>query len=258
MIDLIKPYHATCPVYDNPILLVGLFKSEQESHGRKPYGRHYRGDVDGLAVYDELAYQHCPYANPLHVNNGDRREPTDPTGLAMYRIMRTQFDRVVRAWEVFSGIHMSAAYAENMLLAWRNDEGWRYYDATYQNLPQMLFWAAMAQNLVGRYILADSPLARMLAKMPQVDLIPGHGGYLQVGKTGNMFLELEFLLLDRRIHVQGEHYTESFGLSVMIHGKPAFPDLTLDVDPDWLAHMKAFDHDHRDRRLLDIADRILA
>ena len=62
-------YYAVCPLCDNPIQIVGLFRRQEESRARRPYGRHHRGDVPGLCRYDEDAYLHCPYADP----NGRRR-----------------------------------------------------------------------------------------------------------------------------------------------------------------------------------------
>lgn len=70
--------------------------------------------------------------------------------------MRGEFDRVTLAWERFSGIHLGPGAARDMLRRWRDDQGWRYYDATYGNLPQMLFFAAGGQNLVKRYIVPGS------------------------------------------------------------------------------------------------------
>lgn len=59
-------YYAVCPLCDNPIQIVGLFRRQEESRARRPYGRHHRGDVPGLCRYDEDAYLHCPYADPNH------------------------------------------------------------------------------------------------------------------------------------------------------------------------------------------------
>lgn len=52
-------YYAVCPLCDNPIQIVGLFRRQEESRARRPYGRHHRGDVPGLCRYDEDAYLHC-------------------------------------------------------------------------------------------------------------------------------------------------------------------------------------------------------
>lgn len=45
-------YYAVCPLCDNPIQIVGLFRRQEESRARRPYGRHHRGDVPGLGRDD--------------------------------------------------------------------------------------------------------------------------------------------------------------------------------------------------------------
>ncbi|MEO2352036.1 hypothetical protein ABG901_09795, partial [Bifidobacterium longum] len=77
-------YYAVCPLCDNPIQIVGLFRRQEESRARRPYGRHHRGDVPGLCRYDEDAYLHCPYADPNHRTDiRARRHPKDQTGRAL-------------------------------------------------------------------------------------------------------------------------------------------------------------------------------
>lgn len=204
-------YYAVCPLCDNPIQIVGLFRRQEESRARRPYGRHHRGDVPGLCRYDEDAYLHCPYADPNHrTDTRARRHPKDPTGRALYGLMRGEFDRVTLAWERFSGIHLGPGAARDMLRRWRDDQGWRYYDATYGNLPQMLFFAAGGQNLVKRYIVPGSPLHERLKGVPRVRLAPTRSRYVQVDKAGPGFLTLDFLLYARRIEWDGQHMNETF------------------------------------------------
>lgn len=169
--------------------------------------------------------------------------------------MRGEFDRVALAWERFSGIHLGPGAARDMLRKWRDDQGWRYYDATYGNLPQMLFFAAGGQNLVKRYIVPDSPLHERLKGVPQVRFTPTRSRYVQVDKAGPGFLTLDFLLYARRIEWDGQHMNETFRLRGLLgrdDGQQAFDDLTLDVDQDWLPHT-ADAQPGRDERLLDIA-----
>lgn len=109
-------YYAVCPLCDNPIQIVGMFRRQEESRARRPYGRHHRGDVPGLCRYDEDAYLHCPYADPNHrTDTRARRHPKDQTGRALYGLMRGEFDRVTLAWERFSGIHLGPGAARDML-----------------------------------------------------------------------------------------------------------------------------------------------
>ena len=185
-------------------------------------------------------YLHCPYADPNHrTDTRARRHPKDPTGRALYGLMRGEFDRVTLAWERFSGIHLGPGAARDMLRRWRDDRGWRYYDATYGNLPQMLFFAAGGQNLVKRYIVPGSPLHERLKGVPRVRLAPTRSRYVQVDKAGPGFLTLDFLLYARRIEWDGQHMNETFRLRGLLgrdDGQQAFDDLTLDVDQDWLSH----------------------
>ena len=249
-------YYAVCPLCDNPIQIVGLFRRQEESRARRPYGRHHRGDVPGLCRYDEDAYLHCPYADPNHrTDTRARRHSKDPTGRALYGLMRGEFDRVTLAWERFSGIHLGPGAARDMLRRWRDDQGWRYYDATYGNLPQMLFFAAGGQNLVKRYIVPGSPLHERLKGVPQVRFTPARSRYVQVDKAGPGFLTLDFLLYARRIEWDGQHMNETFRLRGLLgrdDGQQAFDDLTLDGDQYWLSNTAAA-QPGRDGRLLDIA-----
>ena len=106
---------------------------------------------------------------PLSRNHSDpgntRRTPTDKAGRELYALMRDQFDRYVYIWEKTTGLHVGRGYARELLSMWRADEGWRYYRASYFNQSFMLFYAAPAQNLVGRYLLVDGPLHCYLKKL---------------------------------------------------------------------------------------------
>ena len=41
-------YYAVCPLCDNPIQIVGLFRRQEESRARRPYGRHHRGRLSDI------------------------------------------------------------------------------------------------------------------------------------------------------------------------------------------------------------------
>ena len=102
---------------------------------------------------------------------------------------RDEFDHVTRAWETWSGIHLGLRLAESVLQRWRANKVWSYYDATYRNLPQMLFYGAPAQNLVKTYIMCSSPLRDALASLLEVTLAPTPSPrYEQVDRTGSGFL----------------------------------------------------------------------
>ena len=50
---------AICPQCDNPIQIVGLYKKLKNTD--KPYGKHYTRSVNGLADYNQQAYDYSTY-----------------------------------------------------------------------------------------------------------------------------------------------------------------------------------------------------
>ena len=65
-----EKYFAVCPICDNLIQIIGQYKHE-EGERRKPFGKHYKGNIAELANYDEDAYRRCPYHNPYLIKNFD-------------------------------------------------------------------------------------------------------------------------------------------------------------------------------------------
>lgn len=156
----VKSFYAVCPECDNPIQLIGLLRRQQDSLPYRPYGRHIGHDVPGVAVYDEDAYLSCPFSDPGYWRTDRKRKPSNPTGQALYRIMRDRFDRVEYAWRESSGLLLGIKSLRRALTIWRNDKGWLNYGSTYHNLPQMLFfglppgnpvWAMRVEGLAARF-----------------------------------------------------------------------------------------------------------
>lgn len=247
-------YYAVCPLCDNPIVIVGLFRPQEESRDRRPYGRHVAHDVRGLCRYDHEAYLACPYAHPDRAVSRRKRPPKDLSARALWSMMRDEFDRVAMAWELYSGIHLGVGLARQALTRWRNDEVWRYYEATYRNLPQSLFYGAQARNMVGLYVRSDSALRERLERTPEIRLEKRPGGYMQIGRIGRRFLSMDFRLRNHVYRtVDDERLEERFDLRVLVEGHEAFPDMSLATDPDWFGNADGF----RDRRLLDVARYVL-
>lgn len=245
-------YYAFCPACDNPIQMIGLFRPQEESKGRRPYARHTGTPVEGLGGFDEDAYVGCPYANPRHRRTRGRRCEHSRLGSELIRMMASGFDLVVAAWERSTGIHLSERSAEHALTRWRNDEAWRDYGSSYLNLPQMLLYSAPAQNLVKHYIVKGSELCERLAALDRIRLEPTRSDrYVQVMPVGG-YVRLSYVLTAHTYEQEGDTVGEHYRLRVALDQKPAFEPLRVDVDPFW--------HDRparRDDRLLDLASRIL-
>lgn len=251
-------YFAVCPMCGNPVLICNLFKMNKDSRSPAPYGRHYAADVAGVAKYDEMAYRFCPLSRQSERPGSRRRRPSDPTDIELYRLMRGRFDLVVRLWERTTGIHVGVSYAERMLGMWRADEGWRYYAANRGNLPFMLFQAAPAQNLVGRYIRDGCALHRLLA---DGDLVVFEStrlpDWVQVRPApGGGFVALTFLVHSPVPVLRDDRPFERWRLAVRSARAGHGGDLDVELDLDALDRM-ADGGAGRDRRLLDVAARVL-
>lgn len=250
-----ESYYAVCPVCDNPIQIVGLYKMEEESSG-EPYGRHHGADVPGLARYDEEAYLGCPYSRKSAEYRGRKRRPGSPTSAALYDLMRDQFDRIVHIWNKTTGISMSAAFAKDVLARWRANEDWRNYGATYDNLPYMLMFSRPACPLFGRKIDKASKLHGALSGQGGIKLVD-RGGYSQVKSSGR-YLDATFGLTGHRYIREGEHLEESFTLQVRDGGKVIHSEV-IQVDPNFLGNLMRLppERARRDERLLAIAREVL-
>ena len=226
---------AVCPLCDNPIQIIGLYKAHDE--GRKPYGRHYPKDIMGLAFYDEEAYYGCYYASPERKKNVVKRKPEHATSLALYNLMREQFDRMIYVLEISTEIKISYAFAEEILTQYLCNEGWLYYETTYANLPWMLIYAMQAKPLINRWILKGGMLYQFLqenCKTVVLKDIP-NGKFAKV-EAKNGFVDLSFYLCNHKIAKEGESIKETYKL-VIVENDTIIYERILCVEQDFLKKM---------------------
>lgn len=158
---------AACPMCDNPIQIIGLYKREEDMT-TKLYARHSRVSISGLADYHEENYDQCSYHNPSSQRHDIERKPEDFKSNIFYRLMEQHFDLIIEILEKSLGMFLSDAFAKRLLQSWRTNEGWRYYDTNYNNLPFMLLYAEPAYTIFGRMIRKDSQLAKDIQKKEKI------------------------------------------------------------------------------------------
>lgn len=96
---------AVCPVCDNPIQIIGLYK--QVKNTPDPYGKHYSKSIP-LAEYNATKYQFCPYASHTYVLNKESlKEEMTNNELELYNTMRDYFDQVIYVHEKVMGIQIT-------------------------------------------------------------------------------------------------------------------------------------------------------
>ena len=201
--------YAVCPLCDNPIQIIGLYKDTPEA-GRKPYGRHNKGTIPHLAQYDEGEYLDCPYANPNRKTLSKYRRPESKIGRQIYDLLREQFDRVIYLLKKDTGIFISEATAAYMLKEYLGDRGYLYRVATLYNLPWSFAFGTLPKKLYGRKIIQGSELHKALHEhCPDVIFIgESKDEYVQVKPRGKRNLGLYYAFYNFRQH-QGSDTDDS-------------------------------------------------
>ena len=253
-----RTFYAVCPECDNPIQLIGLNRRELDAGHRRPYGKHVGHDVTGVAVYDETAYLECSYSNPgYHRDPGSRRPPSNPTALALYRIMRDRFDRVEYAWRRASGIRLGIKRLRRALTLWRNDKAWLNYDSTYCNLPQMLFMGSPEQDLYGQCVSKDGPVAAALSTLDDIRLEPVDFSEEYVRVSTTRFTNVTFTLGPPSKRKDGEHMVEYFPLCLLHEGRQIGGFIQVRTDPEWFSRILNMPDWHENHRLSAMAADVL-
>ena len=249
-------YYAVCPACDNPIQLVGLNRMEQDAKPLRPYGRHVRKDVPGVALYDEDAYLSCPYSDPGYDRPSGLRRPSDPTSLALYELMRDRFDRIEYAWRLSSGIWLGGKPLRTALRGWRENKAWLNYGSTYCNLPQMLLLGHPEQSLYGQCVRNGGQVSELLRQADGVRLEPVSftRGYMKV--TTTRFVAATFTVGVPKAQVIDQHLTWTFLMGINVDGRQ-LGRVPVSTDPEWFSNIIDRPDWHDNQRLLDLARDVL-
>lgn len=249
-----KKYYAVCPLCDNPIQIIGLYKAHED--GKNPYGRHNKGDIPNIAKYDEDAYLACPYSNPNRPKSKIRRTAKSKSGIELLNVLRTQFDRIVYIWDRTTGIKMSNALAEELLRGYIKDEGWLYYDSNKYNLPFMLIYADHRYPLIGRFIYKDSKIYQQLSKLQSIHFEEAKNStrYVKIVRNEMKYLDLAFYLTKHKPQITYDHPKETFEV-VIVENNKIIIEQTVEVDIQFSKMLMNLSDDstYRNKKLLEIA-----
>lgn len=252
------PYRLSCPLPDDPVEIVGLFGRGFGTGRERADDGHGPRVASVLRRYDAEACMFRLEDDSFRVPSWDVRPPGNPTAVALRRLMRDEFDHVVRAWETWSGIHLETAQAERMLRVWRAHSAWRYYDTDYFNLPQTLFHRVAPWDLSDACLVEGGPLYERLAALPGIRVrAVGRNRLMRVEIATDSALRPYLRLADLKRSARGGHLRETFRLAVLRDGCEAFPGLALEVEAGWLTRASRDMGGRRDCRLLDVARNVL-
>jgi hypothetical protein len=158
-----KKYLAICPLCNNPVVILGIFKKID----RAPHARHAKGiNILGVAEYNEYKYEHCPY----HIKKADYvkeyvPETEEPLRQEIYRIAKEHFDKAIYLLKRATGIYITPKMAENFAENYAAIRAYNYIDATVYNIPWYLIYSYQGISLYQMIIRKDSALYNHLAAL---------------------------------------------------------------------------------------------
>ncbi len=164
-----KQAFAICPGCTNPIQIVGIYRRIEGN--QKPYGKHYRWDVDGLAENNEYVYQHCHFASHAYGKcpKEERVEEIGEYEKRLYENMKEYFDKVIYVLQKSTGIYITNEMAKDMLYNYVISNGYAFKQHTVGNAPWMLMYLSdYSFDPYGKWIAKTSKLYEQLKKLKTV------------------------------------------------------------------------------------------
>ena len=261
--DKEKRCFAICPACDNPIQIIGLYKSIKV----KPYGKHYNRSVEKLAVHNEQAYQFCPYASHIYSSVDKNRKKKEFTEYEarIYNLVRDNFDKALYILKKDTGIHFTPKLAEKILFEYTASEGWMYPLATIYNIPWMLMYFAIGVNPYGWLIEKNSKLYKYLQTNKNIRLVEFNKNLVKIDT--NSFIKMNYMFTKHRRTIINDEVIETIEVNL---------DENISKNPDerewkflWKDEIQINEHrflnfvvsikteEYRNKKLLDIAEKIM-
>lgn len=242
-------YFAVCPLCDNPIQIVGLYKADSK---RKAYGKHIAKDIEEVAKYTKENYFMCPYANPQYNSPRKSKKPRKKEYRKLYNTLKQDFDKIIYILEKTTGIHISYKFAESLLKDWILDNGWLYMHSTINNLPYMLLYANTSFTIVGRLITNDSKLYECLSKYDDIIVLKNidEKRYSKITTKNDEYVDLTFRIVNHKF----ENGIESYNLKINLDGED-ISTINIPVQQYYLYNLKKSNFENK--KLLEIANRLM-
>ena len=116
-----KRQYSICPVCNNPVRLVGIYKATIP----KPYGAHAGETVEGLPIHNLQKYEYCTLSRKgKRVNDTERFDKPDASQKELCHILCNNFHKVVYVIEKVLGIQGSTAFWRTRLEQFMASKGY--------------------------------------------------------------------------------------------------------------------------------------
>lgn len=255
---------AVCPACDNPIEIIGLYKPLH--HTDSPYGRHYPHSINGLAEYNQQAYNYCPYSkNQTTITSEIRKSLLTNFEKDIYLLMREQFDRVIYVLSKQLDIKITYPAAQRMLTTYVKGEGWLYPWATLNNLPWVLGHLSWSKTLYGQPILKNSHLYNAIVKScPSVEFIKSkyYSEYEILVAKDEMYIDINYCIINHCRKINNNMLTETMDFMVTegnIENRNIIYRKQLTIDEPYFMNLINLPNERsrRNMKLLEIAKNLM-
>ena len=254
--------YGICPSCLNPIQLIGTVRKVKIS----PYGKHTGKTIQGIADWNQLKYEYCPYAAPEHrisINDNEILPEITEDIIELYELLKTNFDRVIYVIEKELDIHCSPNFWEKVIQQYIINLAYCYPWLTESNLPYIFAYRGMTHNnLYGQQVKFNSMIYIALEKHKDIKFLTpkNNEAYRTIyGKNGYLNLEFRFTQHKQRAN-SGKTLVESMQFCVddLISGETVFQK-TIEFDETYFMNIvnKAGNEKYRNTKLLEIAQKTM-
>lgn len=250
--------YGICPYCDNPVQLIGIIKEIK----REPFGKHCKKDIDYVAKHDEESYEYCPYnSNRKSVTKDSRKKKVTERDIRIYNLIKEHFDQIIYIIRQDYDLYISNQKAQEILELAVKQEIWKYPGIDEGNIPWIMIYLGMENNIFGKLVKINSPLYQCLKEIGFV-LEEAGNKYAKIGKQKKYFnYNYSFGFHERKVTEKGDldeyviavltepdiyEYKELFRYKIEINHQRFHNLITSD---------KA--NQYRDKELLDIAEKIM-
>lgn len=252
--------YAVCPACDNPIQIIGLYKELKNTD--KPFGRHCKHSVNGLAEYNQQAYDFCPYSKKsFNITPQSRKRKLTELEKNIYYLLREQFDRVIYILNKVLDIYITPKSAESMLKTFVNGRGWMYSWATLNNIPWIFCHLSWAKSLFGQPIKQETEIYKAISdKCPEVLFCTDerHNGYSILSNKPSEFVDVCYCLIHHHREIIDDELNETFELNVSNGKNEIIYSKQIKVDERYFLNLiNKSNEQYRNRKLLEIARKLM-
>lgn len=154
----IKKHYAICPVCNNPVLIVNLYKTDYIDTTQRSvslHARHCKKSIKGIASYNNVNYYNCPLHNETSFGRNILRNNNNYNQY-LNNIIQNNRETIKKHIRNILGINFSNNYLDKIINNYIENRNYQYEHTTEFNLPYSIIYTSEAFSIFGRYTQKDN------------------------------------------------------------------------------------------------------